>query len=335
MNSSPSRAVDDLLVLDQVYKSYTVSGKMLGTRLQLRAVDGVSLRVRRGKSIGIVGESGSGKSTLARIMLGLTTPDRGRVIFDGVDLRRASRSVIKQCRRSLQVVFQDPVGALDPRMRIGTSMSLPLIDHTAMSATERRNRVAELLELVGLEPHFASRFPSQCSGGELQRIVIARALGLDPKLLVCDEPTAALDASNRAQILNVLGGLRERLGLSLVMISHDLRVVERMCDEVHVMYLGGIVEQASAGELFRKPRHPYSRQLMEASRPSRELLSSVPEGLDTEPPSPIDPPNGCHFHPRCPFAQDRCLVEAPTLSAVLDGQKVACHFWYRVDAEPA
>ncbi|MCU1656430.1 MAG: putative ATP-binding component of dipeptide transporter, partial [Pseudonocardiales bacterium] len=231
-----------LLEVHDVAKSFPVRAGLIRSKAAVHAVDGVSFTLRRGEVLGIVGESGSGKSTLARLILGLIPVDRGEVTFDGIDVISASGDRMRACRRGMQIVFQDPLGALDPRMRIGQGLLAPMSQHRMGTRAERESRVLELLELVGLDGSFIDRFPAECSGGELQRVVIARALSLEPQLLICDEPTAALDASNRAQILNVLEDLRDRLDLSLIMISHDLRLISVVSDRIAVMYLGEFVE---------------------------------------------------------------------------------------------
>jgi oligopeptide/dipeptide ABC transporter ATP-binding protein len=316
-----------LLEVRDVAKSFPLRAGLIRSRAAVRAVTGVSFVLRAGEVLGIVGESGSGKSTLARLILGLIAVDRGEVIFAGTDVIGASRDRMKACRRGMQIVFQDPLGALDPRMRIGQSVVAAMAQHRMGTRAERDDRVIELLELVGLDSSFVDRFPSECSGGELQRVVIARALSLDPQLLICDEPTAALDASNRAQILNVLEDLRDRLDLSLIMISHDLRLISVVSDRIAVMYLGEFVEVCSSSATFSQPLHPYTRQLVAASVLDRLVFESDTVVIDGDPASPVNPPSGCHFHPRCPLATDRCAVEAPQLEQVRDGHWVSCFHW--------
>ena len=316
-----------LLEARDVAKSFPLRAGLIRSRAAIRAVGGVSFVLRSGEVLGIVGESGSGKSTLARLILGLIPVDRGSVTFAGTDVLSASGGRMKACRRGMQIVFQDPLDALDPRMRIGRSLLAPMSQHHIGTKANREARVVELLELVGLDRSFAERLPAECSGGELQRIVIARALSLDPQLLICDEPTAALDASNRAQILNVLEGLRDRLDLSLIMISHDLRLISVVSDRVAVMYFGEFVEVCSSAATFRQPLHPYTRQLVAASVLDRAVFESDSVVIDGEPPSPVDPPSGCHFHPRCPLATQRCKDESPILEEVRDGHWVSCFHW--------
>jgi oligopeptide/dipeptide ABC transporter ATP-binding protein len=316
-----------LLEVQDVAKAFPLRAGLIRSKAAVHAVSGVSFALRRGEVLGIVGESGSGKSTLARLVLGLIPVDRGAVTFAGIDVIGATRDRLKTCRRGMQIVFQDPLGALDPRMRIGQSVVAPMAQHRMGTRAERDSRVIELLELVGLDSSFVDRFPSECSGGELQRVVIARALSLEPQLLICDEPTAALDASNRAQILNVLEELRDRLDLSLIMISHDLRLISVVSNRIAVMYLGEFVEVCSSAATFGQPLHPYTRQLIAASVLDRSVFESDTLVIDGEPASPVNPPSGCSFHPRCPLATQRCADEAPVLEEVRDGHWVSCFHW--------
>ncbi len=297
-----------------------------GKGRKVHSVDGVSLEVRKGEVLGLVGESGCGKSTLARTILRAAAPTSGHIVFEGNDITRAHGKELKALRRSMQFVFQDPYGAFDPRMTLGTSLEAPLRHHGMKSRDERWERMLTMLDRVGLEEAILERRPHECSGGQLQRMVIARALLLEPKFLICDEPTSALDASIRAQILNLLVELKDQLDLTLVLISHDLRVVRYLCDRVAVMYLGEIVEVAPRDELFTRPRHPYTRVLLAATL-AEQGDSDVVLQLRGEPPSPIDPPSGCRFHPRCPFAQDICRTDAPVVDQAGEDHTVSCHFW--------
>jgi len=327
MTTTETRAGrEPLVVLDDVSKHYPVRGGLLQSKDRVRSVDGVSLAIRPGEVLGLVGESGCGKSTLARLILHLVPLTGGRILFDGREISGLNRRDLKGLRREMQIVFQDPFAALDPRMPIGTSVEVPLGQHGVGSREERRSKVVELLEQVGLDDSLVDRLPRKCSGGQLQRVVIARALALGPRFLVCDEPTSALDASVRGQILNLLVELKERLGLTMLIISHDLRVVRYMSDRVAVMYLGQIVELADKDELFDRPLHPYTQALMAAAVPE-EASAPAPARIKGEPPSPIRPPAGCRFHPRCPRAQANCQREAPPLEEVRPGHWVSCHYW--------
>jgi len=322
-----TQATQSLLVLDGVIKHYPA-----GRGKRVHSVDGVSLGVRRGEVLGLVGESGCGKSTLARTVLRAVSLDRGSIVFDGQDISRVKGKRLKNLRSSMQFVFQDPYGAFDPKMRLGTSLDAPLRHHGMSNKAERADRIAEMLDRVGLETEILDRLPRECSGGQLQRLVIARALLLKPKFLICDEPTSALDASIRAQILNLLVELKNQLDLTLVLISHDLRVVRYLCDRVAVMYLGQIVEIAPREELFTNPRHPYTRVLLAASLAEENGSDAIITQLKGEPPSPIDPPSGCRFHPRCPLAQDICRTTEPPTAQAGQDHLTNCHFWAELPA---
>jgi peptide/nickel transport system ATP-binding protein len=295
-----------------------------GRRL-LRAVDGVSFDIPRGTTLSLVGESGCGKSTVARLVVGLYGPSRGQVIFDGQDLQ-AARSDPAQ-RRRMQMIFQDPYASLNPRWRVGDIIAEPLRAFgLARDRAERERRVGELLTQVGLSPLDSQKFPHEFSGGQRQRISIARALSSNPEFLVCDEPTSALDVSVQAQILNLMKELQRRLGLTYLFISHNLAVVRQVSDRIGVMYLGRLVELAPAERLFLTPRHPYTRALMEAI-PDLEMTGRQRIPVGGEVPSPIDPPSGCPFHPRCPLANERCRVERPELIPARGTEEAsaACH----------
>jgi oligopeptide/dipeptide ABC transporter ATP-binding protein len=305
-------------------REFTVRrGLLQRTQGVVRAVDRVDLVIRRGECLALVGESGSGKTTLGRCLIRLLEPTSGRVVFAGEDLLALSPRPLRALRRRFQMVFQDPYGSLDPRQRVGSILDEPLALHTRLGPAERAGRVAELLESVGLDADLAGRWPHELSGGQRQRVGIARALAAGPDLLVADEPVSALDVSVRSQVLDLLAGLRARLGLALLFISHDLAAVERLADRVAVLYLGRIVEQASREDLFRRPLHPYTVSLLSAVPvpvPGRRRERIV---LPGEPPSPLAPPSGCPFHPRCPIARPRCATEVPPLA---EGSQAACFY---------
>jgi oligopeptide/dipeptide ABC transporter ATP-binding protein len=305
-----------LLEIEGLRKEFPVRrgllGRMLGT---VRAVDGVDLAVRRGECLALVGESGSGKTTVARCALRLVEPTAGSVRFDGEDLLALGTRELRRRRRRFQMVFQDPYGSLNPRQRIGSVVGEPLEVHeSGLSRVARAERVRELLGTVGLPPEMTTRWPHELSGGQRQRVGIARALAAGPELLVADEPVTALDVSIRGQILSLLEDLRKRLGLALLLIAHDLVAVERLADRVAVMYLGRIVEAAPRAALFSRPLHPYTVSLLSAEprpEPGRRRSRIV---LGGDPPSPMAPPPGCPFHPRCPIARPRCSEETPPLA---------------------
>ena len=297
-----------------------------GERGVVRAVDGISFAIDPGRTLGVVGESGCGKTTTAKLVLGLEEPSGGSILFAGRDLAGLDTAGRRDYRRSVQAVFQDPYASLNPRMRISAIIAEPLVTNETVEPAELKRRVSELLDLVGLPERSADLFPHEFSGGQRQRIAIARALVLSPRLVVLDEPVSALDVSIRAQILNLLRDLQDRLGLSYLFIAHDLAAVAHMSHEIVVMYLGKIVESGKAQTIALEPLHPYTKALFSAALPSHpdERHEEVP--LSGEVPSPINPPSGCHFHPRCPRAMARCSREEPQLAEV-EGRLVACHLF--------
>jgi len=317
-----------LEVRDLIVRFPIKRGVLQRTVGHIGAVEGVDVVIPRGKVLGLVGESGSGKSTIAKAIMRLVRPTSGRIVLDGVETSEMSRGRMKPLYRRVQMVFQDPYSSLDPRMPVGQIVAEPLGIHRVGTRQTRTQKVAELLELVGLDPAMAQRRPSQFSGGQRQRIAIARALALGPDILVCDEPISALDVSVRAQVINLLGRLRTELGLTILFIAHDLAVVRQLADVVSVMYLGQIMESAPRDALYRQPLHPYTVALMSAAPiPDPVVERRRPRIiLQGEIPSPADPPSGCRFRTRCPFAERRCAEEVPVLRDLGEGRLVACHF---------
>ena len=328
---SEAAAPVPLIAAHELVKHFPVRSGSLrrASSEHVHAVDGVSLAVDPGETLGIVGESGCGKSTLGRLLVRLETPTSGKVIFDGVDITGHSRNALRPFRREMQIVFQDPYGSLNPRKRVAQIVGDPLRIHRLGSGAEIRERVRELLEVVGLSPAHINRYPHEFSGGQRQRIGVARALALNPRLIVADEPVSALDVSIQAQVVNLLDDLQDEFGLTYVFIAHDLGVVRHVSDRIAVMYLGVIVEQAPVDVLYDRPIHPYTEALLSAI-PLVDTEESAPPSrsrivLEGEVPSPIHPPTGCRFHPRCRYATDICRRERPPLAAFGGGRFAACH----------
>jgi peptide/nickel transport system ATP-binding protein len=316
-----------LVVAENLVRHYRVrrGGGLFSQRATLKAVDGVSFRIPSGRTLGLVGESGCGKSTTARAVLGLVPLTDGRIIFKGEPIEARQDARWRAQRRQMQMVYQDPLGALDQRLRVGRQIVEPLVIHRIGTADERRRRLLALTEAVGLRPDHLDRYPHELSGGQRQRVVLARALILEPELIVCDEPVSALDVSIQAQVVNLLHELQSRFGVAYLFISHDLKVVRQVSHEVAVMYLGRIVEQGEPDRLFADPRHPYTRALVSAIPVARTKKRREQLILAGDPPNPVDVPSGCAFRTRCPWAQKLCAERAPVLKPLPDGHLAACH----------
>jgi oligopeptide/dipeptide ABC transporter ATP-binding protein len=323
-------APDPLIEVRGLKKHFPIKAGILIDRKigAVKAVDGVTFDVRKGETLGIVGETGCGKSTTARLIVKLLEPTDGQVLFDGEDIALRKGDSLKALRREMQMVFQDPYSSLNPRRRVGSIIAEPFVIHGMYKADdERKQKVQELMDRVGLNPEHYNRYPHEFSGGQRQRIGVARAIALEPKLLVADEPVSALDVSIQAQVLNLLRELQREMGLTLIFIAHDLSVVRHMCDRVAVMYLGKIVEIAPSDVMYSLPRHPYTGALLSAvpvpdpsgGKRKRELLTG-------DVPSPANPPRACRFHTRCPKAQEKCSIDEPLLEPKPGGSIAACHF---------
>jgi len=312
------------LEVKNLRKSFRLTDSLGRAAGQLVAVDNLSLSLQKGETLGLVGESGCGKSTTGKLILQLLQADGGQVIFDGEDLTRLSPRQMRPYRRRIQMIFQDPFSSLNPRMTVGSILSEPLLIHHLAPSSQVRDRVIELLEKVGLTAEHEQRYPHEFSGGQRQRVGIARALAVEPQLIIADEPVSALDLSVQAQILNLLQGFQQERNLSYLFIAHDLAVIEHVSDRIAVMYLGKIVELTSADELYKNPRHPYTEALLNAV-PVPDPDQPRPTALKGEIPSPVNPPSGCYFHPRCPYADARCRQQEPELLEIGNKHQVACY----------
>ena len=320
MNDQP------LLTVNNLAKHFPVTGGVFSSvQGHVKAVDGVDFTIERGKTLGLVGESGCGKTTTGRLVIRLIPQTAGSIQFEGEEITTASRERMRKLRRGMQIIFQDPYASLNPRMTVGATLAEPFHTHNIGKKNERRDMAVELLGKVGLSTDSVGKYPHEFSGGQRQRIGIARAIALNPKLIVCDEPVSALDVSIQAQIVNLLRDLKEEFNISYLFISHDLTVVEKMCDEVAVMYLGKIMERGASKEIYNNPKHPYTEALLSATPepdPSQKTMRTILEG---DVPSPINPPSGCVFRTRCPIAEDECAQTEPELSERGEGHLSACH----------
>ncbi len=336
--STTARTDGPLLRVEKLVKHFQVKSVFFGrSRGAVKAVDDLSFTVAPGETLALVGESGCGKSTTGRLVLRLIEASSGAVYFQDRNIFELGGEETRRLRRAMQIVFQDPYASLNPRMTVGEMLAEPLALHGLASGADRMARVEELLGLVGLAPHQMRRYPHEFSGGQRQRIGIARALAVEPSLIVCDEPVSALDVSIQAQVVNLLQDLQRRFHLSYIFIAHDLAVVKHIADRVAVMYLGKIVELADKRSLFARPRHPYTQALLSAIPLPEPVLKRKRVILQGDVPSPLDPPNGCRFHTRCPHARERCRTEEPVLEE--DGSaaahRTACHFWREIEIPEA
>ena len=314
-----------VLEVENLTRHFSIGGGWLGKRKTIKAVDGVTFDVKRGEVFGIVGESGCGKSSASKVILNIHPPQAGSVRLNGVDLSVLSEKEWRDIRRRIQYVFQDPLGALDPRIKIIEQVIEPLVIHNIGTPSQRRKKALNLLISVGLLEGQFDKYPHELSGGQCQRVVLARSLIMDPELVICDEPISSLDVSIQAQVINLLQKLRTDLGLTILFISHDLSIVRYLCDRVAVMYLGKIVEMAFFRHLFKSPQHPYTQALISAIPIPEPGMHRERIYLEGEPPSPVDPPPGCRFQARCPYAQQLCREKEPELKTIGDNHLVACH----------
>jgi peptide/nickel transport system ATP-binding protein len=337
MTQSPQQqaGADTIIKVRDLARHFSGPARLFGKSAAVRAVDGVSFDIRRGETFAIVGESGCGKSTLARLLIRLLTPSAGTVFYEGRDIGGLADSEMRDLRRDLQFIFQDPFSSLNPRMTVGAIVEEPMRVHGIGTRADRQERVAQLLGKVGLRAEHANRYPHEFSGGQRQRIGIARALASGPKVVIGDEPVSALDVSIQAQVVNLLEDLKDEFGLTLIIIAHDLAVIRHMSDRVGVMYLGEMIELAPTDVLYDRPLHPYTQALMTAIPVPFPAARRMSEGLSGDVPSPSAPPPGCRFHTRCPHARERCSKDKPVLESAGEGRWIACHFWQEIEGPNA
>jgi len=323
-----------ILDVREIIKYFPVSKGIFSSEKEIvHAVENVSFQIKRGETFSLVGETGSGKTTIGKIIMNFIEPTTGEVFFEGKNLMKLNKKEIRKVRRDMQMIFQDPYSSLNPRMRVGDIVGLPLKAQNIVKGEKKRQKVIELLETVGLKPgvKIINRYPHEFSGGQRQRIGIARALALNPKFIVADEPVSSLDISIRAQILNLLSDLKERFNLTYLLIVHDLSVVKLMSDRIFVMYLGNGMESARVKDLYRKPLHPYTKALMSAIPYPDPVIRQKRIKLKGEMPSPINPPSGCRFHTRCPYVREKCKMVTPGFNEIETEHWISCHFWDEIE----
>lgn len=320
-----------ILEVKDIKKHYPIEAGIIKSKTSyLKAVDGISFAIKKGETMGLIGESGCGKSTVAKLLTRLEEPTSGSIKFKGSDILGFNRAKMKQFRKNVQMVFQDPYSSLDPKKTVGSIIREPLVIHGVGTKAEQEKRMRELLNLVGLDYYHANRYPHEFSGGQRQRINIARAIALNPEIVICDEPVSALDVSIQAQVINLLKKLQKELGLTYMFISHDLSVVKYLSDRLAIMYLGEIMEMGDSKTIYKNPMHPYTKALFSAIPTESPLEQKEKIILEGDVPSPLAPPSGCKFHTRCPYKQQVCINEKPGLKTAKDGREIACHLFTQI-----